>query len=480
MKILVLGAGISGLSVAWFLKRRFGDALSISVVEAADRTGGWIRSLRLEGSLFEAGPRGYRPHDGAETSELLEQLGITREVIQSDESSSGRYLFFDQALRPLPRGLGSFIHSSALRLACLRAWQEFTGKTSSSAWESGLRRFLGDGVVDVLVAPRTLAALMWIGLREFRTPAGQEKDESIQSFFERRLGKAFTDLFINALVSGLFVGDSSLLSMPACFPDWFDWERRHGSLLKGWWASRKGSRRSSSPRPKGLCSFKGGFETLVAALSARLDVELQSPVLSLRFEKQGVVVELPGRTLRADGVISALPAHRLAPLLAPWCLEASQLLHSIPYSSVGVVGCHYRRPVLRQVGHGYLVPPGEKEAVLGGIWDSHLFPQNYEGVGEALTLMVGGDALDEGTCRSVAHQALASHLNLAQEPDACAVALALDSLPQYTLGHAERLARLESLASELFPRFAMVGAYTDGMSVNACIRAAKKKAELFL
>lgn len=219
-KIAILGAGISGLATAWYLHKRFGDKIQLTIIEKSYRVGGWIQTIHKEGFLFEIGPHGFRPHP--DTLALIQELDLTKELIATSKEASKRYLYVDGKLQPL----GPWF--------CLRL-----------------------GLLSVL-------------FREHKIPSTTEEDESIESFFLRRTNKKITESLIDPLVTGIFGGDYRKLSIRSNFPTLFAWEQKSGSLTRGFFRREKKKREKHS-----LYSFREGMETLPRALAQKLPPEIK-------------------------------------------------------------------------------------------------------------------------------------------------------------------------------------------------------------
>ncbi len=219
-KITILGAGISGLATAWYLHKQFGDKIQLTIIEKSDRIGGWIKTVEKEGFLFEIGPRGFRPHPA--TLSLVEELGLTKELIPANNQARKRYLYVDGKLQPLTPWF-------ALRLGLL--------------------------------------SVLW---KERKIPPSTEEDETIESFFLRRTNRQITETLIDPLVSGIFGGDYRQLSIRSNFPTLFAWEQKYGSLTKGFFAREKKKKDKHS-----LYSFREGMETLPRAIAEQLPAEIK-------------------------------------------------------------------------------------------------------------------------------------------------------------------------------------------------------------
>lgn len=444
---IILGGGISGLSLAWFLKRRFGERIDLKLLEKTERPGGWIRTIQEDGFLFEKGPRGCRTKgNGSAMLALIEQLGLQHQVIVSSPSARHRYMWMDNKLRRLPAGLFSLIASSFLR------------------------------------------AVLPACLRDLRAPPSEQEDESIYQFISRRFSPAIAEKLMDPLVSGIFAGDIRKLSLKSCFPFLHQWEQSYGSVLKGALASRREKTTTSSPfiervQKHPLVSLKRGMGSLVDALGQQLQPHLllSHEARALRCRPKGIEIELTnGATLEADRLFSTISAHALAPLIAPIDHEFSLRLAEIPMASLAVVNLGYHRSVLPKQGFGYLVPTSEKENILGVVWDSSVFPQqNHMPEETRLTVMMGGAhlphlvKLPEEKLKTLALHAVSSHLGIEAAPTAISVTVAKSAIPQYLVGHAQRVRMLETRLPGVVPHLTLSGHSFYGISVNDCIAGNK-------
>ncbi|WP_042282385.1 protoporphyrinogen oxidase [Candidatus Protochlamydia sp. R18] len=434
--IVILGAGISGLATAWFLKKLLGSSVQLTLLEANSRAGGWIQTIHSQDFLFETGPRSCRSKgSGREMLQLIEELGLCDEVIGAHSSANLRFLYFQKKLQPLP---SSFFH--------------------------------------ILFNPLVKGWLKAV-YRDLNSPRSLKEDESIEEFFSRRIGKEWTSRLIDPFVSGIYAGDCKKLSMKSCFPLFWKWEQENGSLIKGIWNQKKEKKSSSAfvsywmKQP--LFSFKQGMGYLIQSFVHQLDanIHFSSTVKAIEMEKEGATVVLDNeKVFKADHLISTLPASKLAPLLGSEFSETASLLQSMESTSVMVVNCGYRRPVLKKSGFGYLIPFQEKESILGCVWDSAVFPkQNFSPEHTRLTVMMGGtqhpqiDDRQKGL--ALALSSIERHLAIDSVPDEVYVSLAKQAIPQYQIGHYLTLINLSQSLS-LYPQFTFTGHSFDGVSVN--------------
>ena len=440
--IVILGAGISGLSTAWFLQKRFGDEVKLTIIDQADRVGGWIRTHQDGAHLFEMGPRSLRTAGaGAETLQLVEELGLQKQVVSADEGSKVRYLWMDGKLQKLPNGL----------LSCL-----------------GNRLTKG------------LFGTLW---RERKVPRYLGSDESIDGFIRRRFGANFASQLADPMVSGIFAGNSEELSIRACFPNIHRMEQQFGSVVRGMMKSRRTAPFNESPfirsmQRRSMFSFKEGLEMLPNALKQHLkaDFMLSSEVMGFSVQGEKVAVMTNRQTVDASHVVSTIPAHTLAPLVQPYDAMAATDLAELTRTSVIVVGVGYSSSVLKQRGFGYLIPQTEKEKILGVVWDSSIFPeQNRTDEETRLTVMMGGAhhpdlmQFSDPQIRSIALDALLRHLGIEGSPETISIFRANNAIPQYKVGHDDQVAFLQKRIADKLPFLTLGGNSYGGISVNDCV-----------
>lgn len=215
-KIVILGAGISGLSTAWFLQKKYGKRLDLTLIEKSSRVGGWIRTVQHKGFLFETGPRSFRTSgNGKATLALVHDLGLQEELVEADPGAKKRYLWLEGKLNLLTP---FFL----------------------------LKQGLASGILRDLVTGRTTL-----------------EDETIADFISRRFNKKLAAHLIDPVTKGIFGGDPNRLSMRNCFPFLWRMEQEKRSLVWGNLCRKK--------EPSFLYSFKGGMEVLPKTLAKQLD-----------------------------------------------------------------------------------------------------------------------------------------------------------------------------------------------------------------
>ncbi|XP_024059950.1 protoporphyrinogen oxidase isoform X1 [Terrapene carolina triunguis] len=461
--VAVVGGGISGLTACYHLARS-PNAPKIILLEGSGRLGGWLHSTQTEdGAVFEHGPRGIRPAGtvGKNTLLMVSELGLDADVLPvpgDHPASKNRYLYVSGALHRLPSGIGGVLRT----------------------------------------VPPFTRPLLWSGLRELVAPRGTQPDETMHSFVSRRFGKELADIAIDSLCRGVFAGDCRALSVRSCFPALFEAERRRRSVILGMaLGGGKGpaldsalSRRARDERWS-QWSLRAGMETLSEALQDFLrqrgvEMHCHARLRSLeRTAAQCWQITLEDGSVRADHVISAIPARALAVLLPGWAEPLAQELRSIEAVSVGVVNLQYNGATLPITGFGHLVPSFEDSSLLGIVYDSVAFPEQNgtRGPSVRLTVMLGGAWFEQGfgdpdtvplaVLLSRAKEAVRAHLGIVAEPSRTIVKVLKACIPQYTLGHWQRTETISRyLEQERLP-LSLIGASYQGVSVNDCIYSAK-------
>jgi oxygen-dependent protoporphyrinogen oxidase len=303
-------------------------------------------------------------------------------------------------------------------------------------------------------------------------------DESIASFFERRLGREIVDYAVDPFISGIFAGDPEKLSIEHAFPRVFEMERDYGSLLAGALFSRNGAK-----RPKGITrtiSFKNGMQTLTDALAEKLGerVRRNSTVRSVAKGESGFEVAIAGGDAEFfDAVIISTPAWSAAELVGGPDDDLANLLSGIYYPPIAVVYTGFKKGDVKAAaqGFGFLVPKREQMSILGSLWTSSVFenraPEDYH----LFTTFVGGarDAelalLDEKEIVNIAIKDLDSVLGLTGPPEFVSVKKWERAIPQYNIGYRKVInaaADFDSAHRGIF----FCSNFYRGISVGDCVK----------
>ncbi|KLO06994.1 Protoporphyrinogen oxidase [Schizopora paradoxa] len=483
--IAVIGGGITGLSAAFHLSKRFPRA-QITIFERSNRIGGWINSRHVKVSdgsghnatiCLEAGPRTLRPNSKA-MLELINQLHLQTAIISTPTTS--------------PAARNRFI--------------QIPGREGLTALPSSPLSFLRSPFLSSLIA-LPAAKEMFLNSNR-RSP----EDESVDEFMSRRFGDRFARIMGSALVHGIYAADSRVLSVRAAFPTLWDAEERgKGSVVRGF--LRKRSSTSTplqaydvgdlSERMKGVSafSFRGGMETLPHALAtnvrAKQNVTIRSGVsiAGLRFLEEQPDAELElegGETLKFSHVVSTVSLPKLQSITS----QTGALPHMTnnPMSTVTVVNIIFppTKAPIHPAGFGYLIPRPEggygseanASGFLGTVFDScALAAQDSGDAGfTKLTVMMGGphklDRHQSDPSHVLSH--LAQHLGSSDalpEPAFYEAREQVDCIPTPTVGHVQRMSELLAVlrdpAGPWKGRLEVIGAGVGGVSVGDCVEAGR-------
>ncbi len=442
LDVLVVGAGISGLTTAFRLAR---GGWRVAVVEAASRVGGAIQTHTDGPWRFELGPNTVLENHET-VGHLIHDAGLDGEKVVAAPSAKRRYLYKDGRLIPLPGGPPGFLTTPLFPLgAKLRLLKE-----------------------------------PWIR----RPPQGTE--ESIAQFVRRRLGQVFLDYAVGPFVSGVYAGDPERLSVRWAVPKIWILERDHGSLIRGAFARRKG------PAPGGaMISFRDGLEALPCKLAreigdVRTGVSVQK-IVRIDSMGSGYRAETSAGPIEAKRIVLAVPADAAARLLDDITAGASRLFDQIPYAAVAVLALGWRRA---DVGHplagfGFLAPRKEGLRSLGCLFPSELFPGRAPEGHVALAAFAGGRtdpeivSWDEDRIVTTLVDELRGPLSLQGDPAFHLVRRWPRAIPQYEVGHGRFVERAKEIENAL-PGLHIGGNFLSGVSVPNCIQNGAELAERML
>ncbi len=444
--VIVIGGGISGLACAFRLKQR---GIPFLLLEKSNRFGGVVQSVQENGFLFEQGPQSFTLT--APLNELIEAAGLTGELLRAAPRMP-RYIYVGGKLVPAPISPFSLLTTSLL--------------SAGTKW-------------NLLTEP----------LRKSCPPT---EDESIASFVRRKFGTSLLDNFAAPFVSGVYAGDPEKLSLRSAFPQVHEWEKNHGSLLRGAISKmRSRPKNSAAQKVRGICSLTHGVSSLFDALgaqlgdSAKLNVTVNQVIRNTSPDKERFEVRVTfegterNDSLEASAVICATETAPAGSMLAPSSEQFARSLARFPYAPVAVVSAGYRREAIGRAldGFGFLVPRSEGLRVLGCVWNSALFP-NRAPQDHVLVTSFAGGALNPELCTwneeqvsSAVHEDLVRVLNISEKPVVQSVHIHQRAIPQYNLGHGRILAELNWTCDATSGLY-LAGNYLEGPSMGACVERA--------
>jgi oxygen-dependent protoporphyrinogen oxidase len=346
-----------------------------------------------------------------------------------------------------------------------------------------------------------------MGLDYFIPPKSPNGDESLAQFVERRLGHEMYERMIEPLMSGIYAGDGAQLSLGATFPQLRQTELDHGSLVKGMLATKKKAQSSTtpqrdSPQNAGLKKWPAfvtpetGLAEIVEALAARLkavNVRLGTRVIEIRPSPQPDTIDsIPsytirlekGETFEAEAVILATPAYATAYLVVGLDPELAQALKGIPYASTVTVSVAYPlRDIPRPLnGYGYIIPKAEGRSILACTWTSTKFPHRAPDGYGLIRAFIGRAGDDDVLDRSdeellcMVRDELRETLGITTAPIVQRIFRWPKAMPQYTLGHLDRLAVIDQRLAQQPGLFVAGNAYR-GIGLPDCIASGEQAAD---
>jgi oxygen-dependent protoporphyrinogen oxidase len=463
-RAVIVGGGIAGLTAAYRLQNLSQQAslpLQTTLMDSAPKLGGKIVTERVDDFVIEGGPDtflSYKPWGMA----LCEELGIADRLHGTNTEHHGSFVLKNGNLYRLPEGLTGMIPTKLGPMA----------KTPLISVPGKMRMGL-----DLVLPPRP------------NNGEGSLDDESLASFISRRLGSEVYSRLIEPLMSGIYAGDGERLSLAATFPQLRKLELEHGGLIKGLLASRRnGARRPQ--RSSGLSVFvtpRTGLAEIVERLSERLsdtDLVTGKSVRRLQRTPEGYdVTTTDGEMLPADAVILATPAFATARLVHDFDPTLAEALDAIPYVSTATVSVVYP---LSNVPHplngfGYVIPRAEGRAALGCTWTSSKFPHRAPD-GYALLRVFVGRAGQEAALQGsdddllqIARTELEQTLGITTPPQFHRIFRWPDAMPQYNLGHLERLEAIDRQLAQHDGLF-VAGAAYRGIGIPDCINSGEQAA----
>ncbi|KAK4881047.1 hypothetical protein RN001_004366 [Aquatica leii] len=457
MSKVILGGGISGLSAAFYLRKKF-PLLSITLLEASNRNGGWIKSEKHDGYIFEQGPRTIRPHGNKaiNTLDLIEDIGLTNEVEylpKNHPAALNRMVYVDGVLHKLPSSFSSLL-------------------TKNPPFTKPLVQYL---------------------IKEFRQTSKTVHDESIYDFVKRRFGSEIADYAISPLICGICAGDAKRISVKFLLENLFYDEQKYGSITKGFIKNifkkqpqpvilNTLARRAKSEKWN-VFFFKDGLEVFPKRLEKvnkenNVDIRVNQSCTSIELNPTKVTLHMDSNNkVETRHLIATISAKKLSELIIGHA-DLTKLLSSIPFVTVCVINLHYKTELLKQEAFGFLIPPKENLPILGVIFDSCCFP--CEGCTN-LTVMMGGhwfktffgeNPTDEHLL-DVALKQLEDILKIKDKPNSFKINVLKNCIPQYIVGHNETVDKIHKYVEDNKLPLNLCGTSYNGVGINDAVYSAK-------
>jgi oxygen-dependent protoporphyrinogen oxidase len=446
MRLVIVGGGITGLSLAYFLLEHK-PSLDILILESEKKAGGKIWTDRVDGFLCEGGVNGFldnRP----KTLELVSKLSIS--PLRSNDNARKRYIYSKGKLNLLPESPPAFLTSDLLSIY-------------------GRLRVIGEMFV----------------------PKWKGGDETLAHFATRRLGREAYEKLIDPMASGIFAGDPEKMSLKSCFAKVYNLEQKYGSLIRGMIKLQKEAKKTGKKVGAGpggtLTSFYDGMESMISALTSFLGKRLKTGSEVVSIDRKGInyVISLSDGTNReAEAVVCATPAFTTAAIVSSLDKNLSALLNEIFYPSVSVVCLGYKREKIQHnlKGFGFLIPFKEGRKILGTLWDSSIFPNRAPEGYVLLRTMLGGArrsdlALEhEQKLITLVMDELRDIMGITVQPHFAKVYTHRQGIPQYFPGHEQKVQQIAGICRD-YKGFYVTGNAYGGIGVNDCIENSYKLAQ---
>lgn len=438
-KAIIIGGGISGLSAAYYLAR---GGIRPLLLERRPRVGGVIQTVVNQGCILEEGPDGFMAAKPWAMN-LIREVGLADKVMGSNDHSRVTYIVKKGTLVPMPEGLMMMVPTKILPLV----------ETPLLSW----------------------GAKLHMGLEFFRQPpATPLPDRSVYEFLLDHYGEECIDYLAEPLLAGVYGGDPREMSVSSVLARFVEIEAKYGSLTRGVLAT---------PRPKSsggsfLLTLKPGLGALIDALKPSADT-VQANVETIERTGAGFRVRADGDWMEAGHVVLATTACEAAPLIQALQPELASLLAGIPYTSsvtlsLGYLARTFDHPLQ---GHGFLVPKKERKFIFGCTWVGNKFDHRVPANMVVLRCFLGGDAigLTDEAIIDAARSELNNIMGLEAEPVFHNVARWPNSMAQYTVGHAQRVERIEQLTREI-PGLHLAGNAYRGIGIPDCVRMGQEAA----
>lgn len=450
-RIAIVGGGISGLAAAFALeeKRRAGVPLEYVVYEASPRLGGVMVTERVDGCLVEAGPDSFLT-EKPWAADLCRQIGLADQLIGSNDAQRKTYILVRGKLVVMPDGLMFMVPTKILPTVLSPLFSLRTKIRMAGEW--------------------------------FHPPQQARADETVAELVTRHYGSEMVDLLADPLLSGVYGGEASQLSVRAVLPRFADMEAKHGSLGRAMMSARKKMSATGKGPPAPLfSSLKEGMQQMVDALVQRLDtsaLRTSSPVQAVMPEDNGWTVSAGYQSDQFDGLIIATPAPAASVLLQMASEDLARELGEIRYSSSVTVTLGYDQSVRRSLppGFGFLVPRSAGRRMLAATFVHNKFPHRAPDNRAIIRCFLGGSR-DEQILQSsedeilhILRDELKQILGLAADPIFVRLYKWKGAMAQYSVGHIERVQRIEALRRNL-PALALAGNGFSGIGVPDCVRS---------
>ncbi len=467
-RIAILGGGLTGLAATHRLIELRGDRpLDIHLFEAGSRWGGLVGTIERDGYLIDTGGDSFITNKPG-ALQLCQRLGLSDSLQATEAKYRGALVLYDGRPYPVPEGF---------QLLSPTAMWPILKSPILSTWGK-----------------------LRMGWEYFIPPRKEQGDETLASFVRRRFGSEALDRLVQPLVGGIYTSDPEKLSLQATMPRFLVMEQKYGSLLRAMWRGKTDvveDTTSSGARYGLFAGLRGGMQelvdTLVTRISPHVTMHLDTPVDSVDRTDDGHRYRLrfhaPHNSLSSDfdSVIVALSASRSVSVVGTLDPPLASALSSIEYASSTIVVTGHRLADIADPlnAFGLVIPHRERRRILAVSFNTRKFPNRAPAGRMLLRTFVGGAMqpeladLDDAATIQLVREELAATLGVRGKPDFAIVVRYPNAMPQFHLGHLDRVAEIERLTARL-PGLAIAGNAYHGVGIPDAIHSGEQAAARLL
>ncbi|MBM7554110.1 protoporphyrinogen oxidase [Thalassobacillus pellis] len=456
-QIAIIGGGIAGLTAAYYLQKEIKEhqlPYEVKLLEASDRLGGKISTVKKDGFTIERGPDSFLARKKS-AAELAEEVGLGDKLVPNGTGQS--YILVKNKLHKMPSGSFMGIPTKVRPFLF-----------SSLFSPAGKLRAAGDFI---------------------RPKSEPREDQSLGEFFRRRLGDEVVENLIEPLLSGIYAGDIDNLSLMATFPNFYQLEQTHGSLIKGLKETMPAAKRKAkkAKKPSMFRTVENGLESLVRAIAAQLDEgTIQTGIGVDHIEKKEDHYHLllsDGEVMKPDAVIMAVPHHAAERMLSKY--EFMAPFKEMPSTSVANVAMAFDASAIKKDidGTGFVVSRNSKFRITACTWTHKKWPHSTPEGKALLRCYVGKpddqevvDLTDE-EITDIVLKDLNKTMKITAEPEFTVVTRWKNAMPQYTVGHKARVEAIKADMAQELPGVYLAGGSYEGLGLPDCIDQGKHTVE---
>lgn len=446
-RVAIIGSGVSACACAVALKER---DIDFTMFEKEPVPGGKLLTEALDGFTVEGGPDSFLP-EKYWSVDLIRKVGLEDELLCTNDEFKGTFIYSGGRLHRLPEGVMLMVPTMIMPLL----------KSSLISWPGKIR----------------------MGLEFFLPPKKEQTDESLAQFVTRRLGRECLEKIAEPLVAGIHTSNPDNMSILAIFPRFVEMEQKHGSLIKGMLAAMK---KVPPPDPSKrrmtyFMSLKGGMQQLTdrcVALIGRERIRTSSEVRSIVRAQDGYRLLVNGRAEPFDEVVISTPSFTTSEIVRELDPELSDRLKTIEWSSTAIINLAFRRSdiTVKLPGFGFIVPKVEGRRINATSWssvkwsfrapDDHLLLRSFVGGGHHEELVFEDDA----TLVNTVLDELRHIAGISAQPVFSKVYRWFKGMPKYTVGHLERMARINEMKNK-YQGIHLIGCSYRGIGIGDCVRS---------